>query len=240
MKKNNRVSGIILIFFSSMLVAGFFALAVTTATAEDTARQQELVDKARITIDSFVADPQLEWFRSHVKDARGLLIVPEMLKGGFVLGGSGGRGVLLVRDEDTGEWGGPAFYTIGSVSLGLQIGAKTSEVIMMIMSQKGVVALYRSSVKLGGDISIAAGPVGATAEGATATNLSADYFSFARSKGAFVGVSLEGAVVKTSDEWNSAYYGRSVRPFDIIVARDVSNPESDELIDSATKATQKP
>ena len=120
-----------------MLVAGLFALATTPATAGDTAKQQVLVDKARITVNNFAADPDMAWFRNHVKDAKGLLIVPGLLKGGFVWGGSGGRGVLLVRDEKTSEWSEPAFYSMGSVSWGLQIGGKKSEVIMMVMTRKG-------------------------------------------------------------------------------------------------------
>lgn len=215
-----------------------FFLLTGSATAADYNKQQQLIDKARITIDSFVADPNLEWFRNNVKNAKGLLIVPELLKGGFVLGGSGGRGVLLIQDEATGEWSYPAFYGLGSVSLGLQIGGKISEVVMMVMTQKGLESLYTSSFKIGGDLSIAAGPIGATAEGATAPSMNVDYLSFARSKGAFAGISLDGAVVKTNGEWNNAYYGKPVQPTDIFVIRSVSNADADALRHAVFKATR--
>lgn len=219
-----------LVLITILLFAGL-------TNAADYKRQQELVDKARITIDSFISDKNLEWFRDNVKDAKGLLIIPELMKGGFVIGGSGGRGVLLVKDEVTGDWSNPAFYSIGSVSLGLQIGGKISEVVMMVMTEKGLQSLYASSFKLGGDMSVAAGPIGATAEGATAPSLNVDYLSFAKSKGAFAGVSLDGAVVKTSDEWNSAYYGTPVKPSDILVSRSVTNVDADYLRHAVTKAT---
>jgi lipid-binding SYLF domain-containing protein len=237
MKTRHGVSKTILLSLISVLVAGLFALATTPATAGDTAKQQVLVDKARITVNNFAADPDMAWFRNHVKDAKGLLIVPGLLKGGFIWGGSGGRGVLLVRDEKTNEWSEPAFYSLGSVSWGLQIGGEKSEVIMMVMRRKGLESLYTSSIKLGGDVSVAAGPVGA---GAAAKGVKADVISFARSKGAFAGLSLEGAVIKTSDTSNNAYYGEPVRPVDILVTRKVSNPKSAELRKAVVKATKQP
>jgi lipid-binding SYLF domain-containing protein len=205
--------------------------------ASEYKKQQELVDKARITVDSFISDKNLEWFRNNVKNAKALLIIPELMKGGFVIGGSGGRGVLLVKDEVSGDWSNPAFYSIGSVSLGIQIGGKISEVVMMVMTKKGLESLYGSSFKLGGDMSVAAGPVGATAEGGTAPSRNIDYLSFAQSKGAFAGVSLDGAVVKTNDEWNSVYYGASVKPPDILVSRSVANADADHLRHAVSRAT---
>ncbi len=225
-----KTARLFLIFIIIILLAGL-------VNAADYKKQQELVDKARITIDSFISDKNLEWFRNNVKNAKALLIIPELMKGGFVLGGSGGRGVLLVKDEGSGDWSNPAFYSIGSVSLGFQIGGKISEVVMMVMTKKGLESLYGSSFKLGGDMSVAAGPVGATAESGTAPSRNIDYLSFARSKGIFAGVSLDGAVVKTNDEWNSAYYGASIRPADILVSRSVANADADRLRHAVTKAT---
>jgi lipid-binding SYLF domain-containing protein len=222
--------------FISLL--GFFILLPVQASAEDYDLQQELVDKARIAIDSFMADPDLDWFRKNAKNAKGLLIIPELLKGGFILGGSGGRGVLLLRDDESGEWSGPAFYMVGSVSIGLQIGGKISEVVMMVMTQRGVHSLYASSFKLGGDLSLAVGPKGVTAEGATAPSLNVDYISFARSKGAFAGISLDGAIVKKDDEWNSMYYGDTVQPADILVVRSVSNEGAEVLRQAVAKTVQ--
>lgn len=217
----------------SFVVAMLVVLAITPAFPTEALKQQLLVDKARISVDSFVADPNMAWLRAHLKDAKGVLVVPELLKGGFVVGGAGGTGVLLARDEEVNKWGEPGFYTMGSASLGLQIGGQKSEVILMLMTRKALESLYSSSVKLGGDFSVAAGPVGI---GTATKGVTADIISFARAKGAFVGFTLEGAVVKVSDKSNSAYYGKPVRPVDIFVARTVSNPKAAELRAALTRA----
>lgn len=223
MKTNHKFLGIFL------LVLGIFALSITPALAAEFSPPQGLVDKARITIESFVSDPELTWFRTHLKDAKGLLIVPQMLKGAFFLGGSGGRGILMVRDQKTGEWSDPAFYTIGGASFGIQFGGKASEVVLMVMTWSGIEALNKTSVKLGGAVSMAVGPRGAGVERSTAHNFKADYLCWYRAKGAFWGFSLNGDVVKTNNVWNGMYYGKTVKPFDITVARTVSNPNSADL-----------
>ncbi len=220
------------------ITAATLILLGTPAAAEEPIKETKLVDEALVTINNFLSDPDMTWFHNNVKDAKGLLIIPELIKAGFVFGTSGGRGVFLVRNQETGQWSGPAFYMLGSISLGFQIGVKKSEVVMMVMSPKGLGPLYGSSFKLGGEASVAAGPVGAGAEGATAMNLSADYLSFTRSKGAFVGLSLEGAYVYADGEWNGAYYGKLVKPTDILVSGTVKNPHADKLRRAVEKATQ--
>lgn len=218
-----------------LLVAALLSLSALPAKAADSAEAEELVNKARLSFESLVRDPNMTWLRNHVKDAKGILIVPQLLKAAFFFGGSGGSGVFLARDEKTGDWSDPAFYTLGSGSFGLQFGAEASEVVLMAMTQRGVKAMLDSSFKLGADASIAVGPVGGRVEGAT-TNLSADILSFARSKGAFAGVSLEGAVVATRDALNSAYYGKEVQAMDILVKRDVHNNHAAALRAAVGKA----
>ncbi|MEW6248215.1 MAG: lipid-binding SYLF domain-containing protein [Nitrospirota bacterium] len=222
----------------------FLAVALTALSgtvpdstwAEDR-EQQDLVDRARMTLEGFLADSNMSWFRDHVKEAKGLFIVPQFLKAAFFFGGAGGSGVLLVRDEQTGGWSEPAFYTMGAGSFGFQFGAQAAEVILLIMTKKGVESMLTSTFKLGADASIAVGPVGAGVEGATAPNLSADLLSFARAKGLFAGVSLEGAVIAFRDEWNSSYYGKTVRPADILIRREVNHPHSAGLREAVMKAT---
>lgn len=213
----------IVIFFS------IFACATTPSTTNGPIMQQLLVDEARVVIDTFAADPEMGWYREYLKDAKGVLIVPDLYKGAWFLGGSGGRGVLLVRDQETGKWFGPAFYTMGSVSFGLQFGGQKSEAIILVMTQKGIKSLQKTSVKLGGDVSIAAGPMGIGAQGATAPSLNVDYITFTRSIGAFIGISLDGAVIDENYDWNKVYYGKPVRPPDILVAHGPTNPNAANL-----------
>lgn len=223
------------IFFCAILVGTFFVGLFIPAPVAAQSEQQQLVDKARMTFESFMSDPNMSWLKEHLKEAKGILIVPSLLKAGFVFGGSGGHGVLIVNDEKKGQWSQPAFYTIGSVSFGLQIGGEAAEVIMMVRTQNAVDKLLTSSVKLGGDTSIAVGPVGAGAK----SSAMADIFSFSRSKGAFAGLALDGSVIKVRDEWNEAYYGKAASPIDILVTHSVSNPGSAELRKTVANAAKK-
>lgn len=193
--------------------------------ASDELDAQALVDKATAVTKRFAADKDFTIFQKHVKKAKALLIIPRVLKVGFFWGGSGGDGVLVVRDEKTGAWSQPAFYTIGSVSFGLQVGAQEAEVIMLAMSQKAIDTLYSSSFKFGGDLSVAAGQEGVGAK----RIITADFISFAKAKGLYAGLDLEGSGVHVRDDLNKAYYGKTVRPVEIIVQKTVSHPRSAEL-----------
>jgi lipid-binding SYLF domain-containing protein len=197
--------------------------------------QQALVDRARVTFESFLADPEMSWLKENLHSAKGLLIVPSLLKAGFVFGGSGGSGVLVVPDAKTGKWSEPAFYTVGSVTFGLQIGGEAAEVIMFARTQKGVDRLLTSTAKLGGDTSISVGPKGMGAK----SDVVVDMFSFSRSAGAYAGLSLEGSVVKTREKWNKSYYGQPATPADILIKNAVKNPGTAGLRDALNKASKK-
>ena len=158
-----------------------------------------------------------------------------MLRGAFIVGVSGGSGVLVVRDATTNAWHGPAFYTMGEASFGLQAGGDASEVVLLLMTDRGVNAMLSTSVKLGADASVAAGPVGGGARASTA-NISADILTFTRAKGLYGGLSLEGAVVATRDGLNEAFYGKKdLKPADILVRRTVTNPAANPLLADVRK-----
>lgn len=221
------------------------AMAATTligpepAMADDAQDARQLVDKARLTFESFMADKDLgPSVRSLVKRAKGVLIYPQLLKGAFLVGVSGGSGVMLAHDAKARKWGGPAFYTMGEASFGLQIGGQAAEVVLVALTDRGVAALLSTSAKLGADVGVAVGPVGAGAEAATA-NLSADIISYSRAKGLYGGISLEGAVVAVRDGLNKAYYGKEVTPTAILVRHEVTNPQAAGLIGAVSKAAGK-
>ncbi len=220
-------------FAVCLFMASVFYLVSLPAGAQEDLKPQILVDQALVTLNNFVAESDMAWFRDHLKDAKGVFIVPQLLKAGFIFGGSGGRGVVLLRDPKTGRWGQPAFYDIGSVSFGLQIGGEASEVVMQIRTEHGMESLYGSSFKLGGDTSIALGPVGA---GAAGKGVTADLVSFSRAQGAFAGLALDGSVIKVNDDFNKDYYGKAVRPVNILVQKEVSNPGSARLREGLYKA----
>lgn len=205
-----------------------------TAMASDATEAQGIVDKAKVTFTDFMADKNYSWLHENLHRAKGLLIYPQVLKAGFIFGGSGGTGLLVVRDDNTGEWCQPAFYTVGSVTFGLQIGAEASELIVMVMSKQAIDSLLSSSLRFGGDASIAFGPVGVGAKGDVVTDL----IAFAKAKGLYGGLNLEGSLVQVRSSLNSAFYRKDVTPVDIVVRKTASNPESAPLL-NALKKTNK-
>ncbi len=224
------------VFWLTILVAvTLISFPVVPAFAADQKEATQIVEKARLTLDSFMTDNQMGAFRDLLKKAQGVLIAPDLLKGAFIVGVSGGNAVLLVRDKQTGRWSEPAFYTIGGASFGLQIGGEASEVILLAMTDRGVTSLLGNSVKLGGDVGVAAGPYGIGAAASTA-NLSADILSFSRSKGLYGGISLDGAVVAVRAGLNQAYYGQEVSTTDILVRHTVTNPQAARLIEGVSKS----
>lgn len=218
--------------FTWMVALAFFAFAIVPAFAdEDTnVNPAELVDKSIITLAHFVADPSQHMFRQYLKESKGIFIMPMLIKGGFILGASGGNGILLGHDDKTGEWSYPAFYTLGSFNFGLQVGAEIAEVVMLLRKSSDVTSLLAAKVKLGADVSVAAGMVGAGAAAKTANIL-----VFTRTKGAFIGLTLEGAFFQPKDKWNQKYYGKPTLPEDIIIRRNVSSNHADELRTAVTR-----
>jgi lipid-binding SYLF domain-containing protein len=214
------------VILATVLISGPF----NNVYASDRADAQALIDQSKGTITSLLNDDKFSWMREFIKDADAVLIFPQVIKAGFFLGGSGGTGVLLVRNRGTHTWSEPAFYTVGSVTFGLQIGGEAAEVVMLAMNRKAVDSLLSSTVKLGGDASVTIGPVGAGAKGAvTIPAVTADFVSFSSSAGLYAGLDLEGSVLAVRDSLNSAYYNRPVSPKDIIIKRNVSNPGANGL-----------
>ena len=216
-----------------MVVA--LAVLAAPARADDAMDARQLVEKAKLTFESMIVAPEMDALRDLMKSAKGVFVAPQVLRGAFIFGVSGGSGVFFARGERPGQWNGPAFYTIGEASFGFQAGADASEIVLLAMTDRGVAALLSTSVKLGADASVAAGPVGVGVRAATA-NLSVDLVSFSRAKGLYGGASVEGAVVAPRGALNAAYYDREVSPADILIRGAVSNPHAAPLIELIRKA----
>ena len=209
----------------SGLLAATLLSACATLNAPNTAQEQQaLVTSAQTTFADFVRDPDMTWFRANIGKARAVLIAPEVLKAGWIFGGSGGRAVLFARNSQ-GKWDGPAFYNLGAASVGFQAGISVSQTVTLVMTEKGLNTLLANAVKLGGDVSIAAGPVGVGAN----SDITTDFVAFSRSKGLYGGLNLEGSVISPANDWNTAYYGKSVLPPDILVRGVARNAQSEQL-----------
>jgi SH3 domain-containing YSC84-like protein 1 len=210
------------------------ALAIAGGTAWAQSEQQELVNASERTLSDFMHDPDMTWLQQNIDRAKGVLIAPTIVKAGWIFGGSGGRAVLFVRDARTAHWDGPAFYNIGAVSVGFQAGVAASETLTLVMTDEGVNSLLASSAKLGGDLSIAAGPVGA----GTSADITSDFVAYSRSKGVYGGVTLKGSVIGVADDWNRAYYGASVLPPDILLHATAHNSQADRLAAALDRAAE--
>jgi lipid-binding SYLF domain-containing protein len=187
------------------LARGFCALLLFVAAqgvALAQSDQQKLVNNAEKTLSNFLRDPDMTWLQQHLKEAKGVIIAPEVLKAGFIFGGSGGRAVTLARDPKTGRWVGPAFYTLATASVGFQAGIQVSEIVTLVM-----------------------------------TALLADFISFARAKGVYGGVNLDGSVVTVSNDWNEAYYHKQgILPPDILVRNSAHNNGAAKLLADVARA----
>ena len=192
-----------------------------------------LVADARTTLSNFMRDPDQTWIQDNLSRARAILIAPQVVRAGFIFGGSGGRGVLVARDGRA--WAGPAFYNLATASVGFQAGIDVSEVIIVVMTDKGFNSLLSTSFKIGGDASIAAGPVGAGAR----STITADLISFTRAKGVYGGLNLDGTVVSSNVPWNDSFFGGSnLLPPDILIRRTVTSPKAASLLADVAKATK--
>jgi lipid-binding SYLF domain-containing protein len=160
-------------------------------------------------------------------------IVPSELKGAFMVGASFGRGVLVCRRGGDGPWGAPSMFTVGGANFGFQIGGQATDFVLLVMNGRGAGKLLQSKVKLGADASVAGGPVGRTAEGATDLQLRSEILTYSRSRGAFAGISLDGQVVKQDDDANARLYGRRLDPKDILFTGKVAVPPAAHALDAA-------
>ena len=192
-----------------------------------------LVADARTTLSNFIRDPDQTWIQDNLNRAKAVMIAPQIVKAGFIFGGSGGRAVLVARDGRT--WAGPAFYDLATASVGFQAGVEVSEAIIVVMTDKGLNSLLSSSFKIGGDASIAAGPVGAGAK----STVTADLITFTRAKGVYGGVNLDGTVVTIDVPWNDAFFGKTnVLPPDILIRRSATSPKASALLAEVAHAAR--
>jgi len=195
---------------------------------------EQLVERSRITFQSMMGDNQYPGLVDLASRAKAIIIAPNLLRASFFIGGRGGNAVMLVRNEQ-GQWSPPAFYTIGGLSFGLQLGGESSELVITVMTDKGVRAVMDRQVTLGGDAGVAIGELGKGVNASTGMALKADMYAFARSQGLYVGISLEGSVIAPRHTWNHQLYGTGSTPRSILIDRSV-NYSSSQAVKSLISA----
>lgn len=196
---------------------------VASAAPSDTKEKDKEADRlqnAGRTIDEILRIPD-NIPRDLLDRTKCIVVIPSVVKAAFIGGVSYGRGAMVCRTgkELTGSWGAPAMMILEGGSVGFQIGAEATDYVLLVTNRRGAESLLNSKVKLGGDVSVAAGPVGRTAEADSDAYLRAEILTYSRARGAFAGVSLEGASLRPDNDGNAAVYGHSIRARDIVFGR---------------------
>jgi len=182
------------------------AFTATQATAGNSLDKR--LDAATEVIEQMAVMPEKGIPPSLLSSAYAVAVIPGAIKAGFFLGGSYGKGVLVVRQSD-GRWSNPAFITLGAGSFGWQIGAQSSDIVLVFKNRRGVENIAKGKLTLGGDANVAAGPVGRHTSASTDAQLKSEIYSYARNRGLFAGISLEGAWLRMDKKSNFAYYDAS-------------------------------
>ncbi len=186
------------------LTGALFILASNWAYAEDNPRAT--IRDATDVLNEVMAIPETSMPPSLLKNANGLAIIPNVVKAGFIVAGTVGAGVVTIRGKD-GKWANPSFMSLAGGSVGFQIGAQATDVVLVFKHRRSVDNMVDGKFTLGADAAVAAGPVGRKANAATDMQLKAEIYAYSRSKGLFAGISLEGTALEIDDSRNANYYG---------------------------------
>lgn len=202
---------------SAVLVAGAVGL-----SADLSSRERTRIQDAATVLKEIHAAPDKDIPSELWDHARCVIVVPSLKKAAFVIGGEYGKGLMSCRQN--GEWTAPVFMEIGKGSWGLQIGAQSIDLVLLVTNDRGMDKLLKSKVSLGAEASIAAGPVGRDARAATDAQLNAEILSYSRTQGLFAGINLSGGVVRPDDDDNRDLYGKDVSPADVLASGSMSVP----------------
>ena len=209
-------------------VVGALVLApLSFVRAEDLTKDQDRLQNSRAILEDSLNVP--EGIPHQLLDkAHCVVVIPSVVKAAFIVGGDYGRGTMVCRTgaDQRGPWGAPAMYALEGGSLGFQIGGQATDYILLVMNERGVNSLLHSKVKLGGDISVSAGPVGRDLSANTDAYLRSEILSYSRSRGVFAGVSIEGSTLRPDNDADRALYGHSVSASDIVRGGEISTPPS--------------
>jgi lipid-binding SYLF domain-containing protein len=208
----------------------FVLLALPSASPMAASEETNRVASATEVLSKIMEIPESAIPPVLLADAHGIAVIPGVIKVGLVVGGQYGRGVLVVRGKG-GAWSNPVFITLMSGSIGWQIGAESTDFVVVFKTPRSIEGIMKGKYTLGADAGVAAGPVGRLAKASTDIELKAEIYSYSRSRGLFAGVSLEGSSMQVDDKGNAAYYGKeAVLPSDITSGKEVKTPTDAEKL----------
>ncbi len=212
-----------------LLIAAVLAVMALAAapSAQAQTEQQTLVDRATLSVQELFSDKVNPQARELMKNAKAVMVCPQVFKAGFILGGQGGSCVLSAHGA--GNWSSPAFYGLASGSIGFQIGVQDAQIVFIVLTDKGLAALMDSQFKIGADASVAVATIGAGISGSTTAALRADIVAFSQARGLFAGIALDGSILSQRSEWNREYYGQPLSPEQIVLSNAGNNPGAEPL-----------
>jgi SH3 domain-containing YSC84-like protein 1 len=226
--------------FTGIFLSGLLLwTAVYASDAGDRRKQEERLQNAGTVLGEVLNIPD-NIPQSLLDRAKCVVVIPSVLKAAFIVGGTYGRGAMVCRSGEgfTGSWGAPVMMAVEGGSVGLQLGGEATDFVILIMNDRGASSLLSSKVKVGGDISATAGPVGRTAEADTDAYMRAEMLTYSRARGLFAGVSLEGTTLRPENEANEALYGRKIDAREIVRGPEPKAPEAaSRLISRLDKAS---
>lgn len=217
----------------SLVIAALLCVGtcVTVPPTRGQTKPDKRLEQAALIINAILQAPDRGIPEEFLHDAVCLGIIPSEKKLAFLVGASYGRGALVCRTGGNGPWGAPSMIRLGGVSYGFQAGGEATDVVFLVMSTRAAEKFMRQSLKLGADVSAAAGPVGRTAEGATNAHFNAGLLSYSRARGLFAGASLSGAILKEDAKANRQLYHRNLTPRKILLSGTVAPPASAKPVD---------
>lgn len=195
----------------SIFRAFFLLLAVHASTAMASEAELKRAENAVRVLKEIMQAPDKAVPRDLLQSAHAIVVVPDVIKAGFVIGGRRGEGLMSVKTRD-GTWSNPSFVNLTGGSVGFQAGVSSTDVILVFRTQRGVDSIVHGKFTLGADASAAAGPVGRTAQASTDAQLKAEIYSYSRTRGLFAGVALDGSVLSIDNDGNQGIYGKGITP----------------------------
>ena len=228
------------LFAMAGLLVLFISFAPTRTAAEERTPGAERIEKAIQVIREMVDLPEEGLPSRLLEKCQGIAVIPGVIKAAYGFGGQYGRGLIVIRNED-GSWSNPAFISLIGGSLGWQIGIQKADIILVFKTEKSIKNIAAGKVTLGADMSVAAGPVGRSAEASTDLDMEAEIYSYSKSKGLFAGVSIKGASIQIDKDANLAFYDKQdISAWDILYGSDIKAPRIVENLKSALKKRTAP
>jgi SH3 domain-containing YSC84-like protein 1 len=215
----------------SMGILFVFTAAPILVARADNEKETDRLENAGTVMEEIMNIPD-DIPQELIDKAECVIVFPSVLKAAFIVGGSYGRGAMVCRSGEhfTGPWGAPSMMALEGGSLGFQLGGQATDFVLLVMNPRGATAILRSKVKLGGDMSAAAGPKGRDASATTDVTLRAEILSYSRARGLFAGISLEGSTLRPDNDGNDKLYGKKVTATEIIRKGAVPVPPSGQKL----------